>query len=65
MDKKTAPCLDDLWTQLDGFFLDPTVRQKAFQFLRTTKQGKGELLPHIQAFNLKFYEAGLSQSDDA
>jgi len=65
MDSKAAPCLNNLWAQLDGFFLDPTVKQKAFQFLRTTKQGKGELLPHIQAFDLKFYKAGLSQLDNA
>ncbi|KAI1676165.1 hypothetical protein KJE20_14254 [Pyrenophora tritici-repentis] len=65
MDKQKEPSLNELWAQLDGFFQDPTIKQKALQYLRTTKQGKGEFLPHVQAFNLKFYEAGLSPLDDA
>ncbi|KAK1914050.1 hypothetical protein P3342_007296 [Pyrenophora teres f. teres] len=36
------PKLNELWSQLDGFFEDPAVKQKALQYLRTTKQGKGE-----------------------
>ena len=55
----------ELWTQLDKFFQDPTIKQKALHYLRTTKQGKGELLRHVQVFDLKFQEAGLSTSDDA
>ena len=65
MDKQKEPSLNELWAQLDGFFQDPTIKQKALQYLRTTKQGKGEFLPHVQAFNLKFYEAGLSPLNDA
>ncbi|KAF5848602.1 hypothetical protein GGP41_009670 [Bipolaris sorokiniana] len=34
-------------------------------YLRTTKQGKGEFLFHVRAFNLKFNEAGFGQDDDA
>ncbi|RYN16861.1 hypothetical protein AA0112_g12314 [Alternaria arborescens] len=50
---------------LDGFFVDPTIREKAMQFLRTTKQGNGELILHVQSFDLKFLEAGLDSASDA
>ena len=30
----------EVWELLDGFFINPTVRQKALEWLRTTKQGK-------------------------
>lgn len=59
------PKLNELWSQLDGFFEDPAVKQKALQYLRTTKQGKGEFLPHVRTFNLKFHEAGLGEGDDS
>ena len=36
-----------LWTQLNKFFQDPTIKQKALHYLRTTKQVKGELLRHV------------------
>ena len=65
MDGTQRPVLDKLWAQLDRFFEDPTIRQKAFQFLRTTKQGRGEFLVHAQVFDLKFQEAGLTDADDA
>jgi hypothetical protein len=35
------------------------------QFLRTTKQGKGDLIPHVQSFDLKFLEARLDRASDA
>ncbi|CAN9472273.1 unnamed protein product [Alternaria alternata] len=62
---RSTPTLRDLWQQLDGFFVDPTIREKAMQFLRTTKQGNGELIPHVQSFDLKFLEAGLDSASDA
>ena len=62
---RSTPTLQDLWQQLDGFFVDPTIREKAMQFLRTTKQGNGELIPHVQSFDLKFLEAGLDSASDA
>ncbi|CAE7034302.1 hypothetical protein PTTW11_05401 [Pyrenophora teres f. teres] len=31
------PKLNELWSQLDGFFEDPAVKQKALQYLRTTR----------------------------
>lgn len=34
------------------------------QWIRTTKQGKGEFIPHVQAFNLKFLEAGLGNASN-
>jgi hypothetical protein len=54
-----------LWSQLDKFFQDPTIKQKALHYLRTTRQGRGEFLRHVQVFDLKFQEAGLSATDDA
>jgi hypothetical protein len=35
------------------------------QFLRTTKQGNGELIPHVQSFDLKFLKAGLNLASNA
>jgi hypothetical protein len=65
MEGRSSPSLQDLWQQLDGFFIDPTIKEKAMQFLRTTKQGKGDLIPHVQSFDLKFLEAGLDSASDA
>jgi hypothetical protein len=65
MEGRSSPSLQSLWQQLDGFFIDPTIKEKAMQFLRTTKQGKGELVPHVQSFDLKFLEAGLDTASDA
>jgi DNA polymerase III epsilon subunit-like protein len=62
---RSTPTLQDLWQQLDRFFVNPTIREKAMQFLRTTKQGNGELIPHVQSFDLKFLEAGLDSASDA
>ena len=62
---RSTPTLQDLWQQLDGFFVDPTIREKAMQFLCTTKQGNRELIPHVQSFDLKFLEAGLDLASDA
>ena len=63
--RNLSPSLSKLWEQLDAFFEDPSIKQKALQYLRTTKQGKGEFLFHVRAFNLKFNEAGFGQDDDA
>ena len=63
--RNLSPSLSKLWEQLDAFFEDPSIKQKALQYLRTTKQGKGEFLLHVRAFNLKFNEAGFGQDDDA
>lgn len=65
MEGRSSPSLQNLWLQLDGFFIDPTIKEKAMHFLRTTKQGKGDLIPHVQAFDLKFLEAGLDTASDA
>jgi hypothetical protein len=64
MEGSSQPSLARLWEQLDGFFIDPTIREKAMQWIRTTKQGKGEFIPHVQAFNLKFLEAGLGNASN-
>ena len=64
MEGRSSPSLQSLWQQLDGFFINPTIKEKAMQFLRTTKQGKGELVPHVQSFDLKFLEAGLDTASD-
>jgi hypothetical protein len=34
------------------------------QWIRTTKQRKGEFIPYVQAFNLKFLEAGLGNASN-
>jgi hypothetical protein len=62
---RSTPTLRDLWQQLDGFFVNPTIREKAMQFLCTTKQGNGELILHVQFFNLKFLKAGLNSASNA
>jgi len=64
MEGSSQPSLAKLWEQLDGFFVDPTIREKAMQWIRTTKQGKSEFIPHVQAFNLKFLEAGLGDASN-
>jgi uncharacterized coiled-coil protein SlyX len=58
-----APNRTDLWACLDGFFLDPSVREKALHFLRNTKQGNGDFNTHVQTFNLKFIEAGMDDAE--
>ena len=65
MDGKLTASTTKLWEQLDKFFQDPTVKQKALHYLRTTKQGRGDFLRHVQIFDLKFHEAGMDVTDDA
>ena len=65
MDGRTTPSLDTLWAHLDNFFKDPTAREKALEYLRTTKQGKNEFNTHVQEFNLKLQEAELDGASHA
>jgi hypothetical protein len=65
MDGTTQPLLLTAWTHLDGFFKDPTAREKALEYLRTTKQGKNDFNTHVQNFNLKLQEASLDRSSHA
>jgi len=52
------------WKTLDGTFLDPAARLKALEFVRTVKQGNTDFASHLQEFNLKLTQAGLSESSD-
>jgi hypothetical protein len=54
-----------VWGLLDGFFLDPTAKQKALEWLRTAKQGKHDLNYFVQLFNIKLAEAGLEGAHDS
>jgi hypothetical protein len=65
MDGRTTPSLDTLWAHLDNFFKDPTAREKALEYLCTTKQGKNEFNTHVQEFNLKLQEAELDGASHA
>jgi hypothetical protein len=47
MDGRTTPSLDTLWAYLNNFFKDPTTREKALEYLRTTKQGKNEFNTYV------------------
>ena len=60
-----TPSLETLWAYLDNFFKDPTAREKALEYLRTTKQGKNEFNTHVQEFNLKLQEAELDGASHA
>ena len=60
-----APASNKLWSYLDNFFEDPTAKAKALEYLRTTKQGTREFNQHVQSFNLKLQEAGMSNASDA
>jgi hypothetical protein len=65
MNGRTTPSLDTLWAHLDNFFKDPTAREKALEYLRTTKQGENEFNTHVQEFNLKLQEAELDGASHA
>lgn len=65
MNGTTQPLLVTVWAHLDTFFKDPTAREKALEYLRTTKQGKNEFNTHVQNFNLKLQEAALDGASDA
>jgi hypothetical protein len=65
MDGTTQPLLVTTWAHLDGFFKDPTAREKALEYLRTTKQGKNDFNKHVQNFNLKLQEAALDGTSHA
>ena len=65
MDGTIQPLLANAWTHLDGFFKDPTAREKALEYLRTTKQGKNDFNLHVQNFNLKLQEATLDRASHA
>lgn len=65
MDGTTQPLLATTWAHLDGFFKDPTAREKALEYLRTTKQGKDDFNIHVQNFNLKLQEAALDRASHA
>jgi hypothetical protein len=41
------------------------VREKALEYLCTTKQGKNEFNTYVQNFNLKLQEAALDGASDA
>jgi hypothetical protein len=61
----TTASTGEVWELLDGFFIDPTSRQKALEWLRTTKQGKQDLNYFVQLFNIKLSEAGLETAHDS
>lgn len=60
----TLPDTDRAWNLLDAMFIDPTARLKAFEYVRTIKQGKTEFSHHLQNFNIQLTRAGLDTASD-